>query len=171
MHVCKSILVACCLLAVAAGQVFGEEGATRRCVTVFDGSPETVVLLTSEDEFTMPFESLGSYRFTASSGYMHLLLSPVEHALFKDGKLVRYMFVNDGTRKQRAAMEPALSGLFGVGYGEASLSVSLFEPEVLHRSAWGHGNTKNYRIAAIDGKPCSVVYDDVARQYRIEASR
>lgn len=34
-----------------------------------------------------------------------------------------------------------------------------------------HMGSGALRKAAIDGKPCSVVYGDVARQYRIEGNR
>ena len=51
----------------------------------------------------LPLANLKEKKIHSPSGKLMLILSPNEHAWFRDGKLARYLYVASKGRKQRQA--------------------------------------------------------------------
>lgn len=61
--------------------------------------PVDIMFLTPDEAYGMPLRTLKEQKILSSSGKLMLILSPNEHVLFQDGKLVRYFYMATGDRK------------------------------------------------------------------------
>lgn len=152
----KKLLVSTsCLLALTTGAVHAA-----------DVQQAPYVVLTSQfATLALPFEKLeGRAVATDESGYVLLVLSPYEHAVFSQGKLVRYMCLDGGeARVCRATTTPRATRQysFGIADDEKAQSMNLRILDTDYFNA--HSNSSNpqepYAITHVDGKDCEFSYD------------
>lgn len=66
--------------------------------------PVDTLFLTPDEAMGLPLANLKEKKIHSPSGKLMLILSPNEHAWFRDGKLARYLYVASKGRKQRAGI-------------------------------------------------------------------
>lgn len=66
--------------------------------------PVDTLFLTPDEAMGLPLANLKEKKIHSPSGKLMLILSPSEHAWFRDGKLARYLYVASKGRKQRAGI-------------------------------------------------------------------
>ena len=62
--------------------------------------PVDTLFLTPDEAMGLPLTNLKEKKIHSPSGKLMLILSPNEHAWFRDGKLARYLYVASKGRKQ-----------------------------------------------------------------------
>ena len=68
--------------------------------------PVDIMFLTPDEAYGMPLRTLKEQKILSSSGKLMLILSPNEHVLFQDGKLVRYFYMATGNDNHRVELSP-----------------------------------------------------------------
>ena len=81
-----------------------------------------------------------------------LILSPNEHVWFRDGKLARYLYVASKGRKQRAG----ISSPEGIPLIIPNVNAGIIYDADLFASK----NLQDRFIDKIDGRPCTIKYDN-----------
>ena len=66
--------------------------------------PVDTLFLTPDEAMGLPLANIKEKKIHSPSGKLMLILSPNEHAWFRDGKLARYLYVASKDRKQRAGI-------------------------------------------------------------------
>ena len=68
--------------------------------------PVDIMFLTPDEAYGMPLRTLKEQKIHSPSGKLMLILSPNEHVLFQDGKLVRYFYMVTGNDNHRVELSP-----------------------------------------------------------------
>lgn len=68
--------------------------------------PVDIMFLTPDEAYGMPLRTLKEQKIHSPSGKLMLILFPNEHALFQDGKLVRYFYMVTGNENHRVELSP-----------------------------------------------------------------
>ena len=100
----------------------------------------------------LPLANLKEKKIHSPSGKLMLILSPNEHAWFRDGKLARYLYVASKGRKQRAGISSPEDMPLIIPNVNAGIiyDVDLFASKNLH----------DRFIDKIDGRPCTIKYEN-----------
>ena len=113
--------------------------------------PVDIMFLTPEEAYGMPLHTLKEQKIHSSSGKLMLILSPNEHVLFQDGKLVRYFYMATGNDNHRVELSPV----------EAMPLITNLPPGILYDAEFFATKTLQDRfIDKIDGRPCTIKYDN-----------
>jgi hypothetical protein len=114
--------------------------------------PVDTLFLTPDEATGLPLSNLKEKKIHSPSGKLMLLLSPNEHAWFRDGKLARYLYVASKDRKQRAGISSPEDMPLIIPNVNAGIiyDVDLFASK----------NLQDRFIDKIDGRPCIIRYDN-----------
>ena len=114
--------------------------------------PVDTLFLTSDEAMGLPLANLKEKKIHSPSGKLMLILSPNEHAWFRDGKLARYLYVASKGRKQRAGISSPEDMPLIIPNVNAGIiyDVDLFASKNLH----------DRFIDKIDGRPCTIKYEN-----------
>lgn len=113
--------------------------------------PVDIMFLTPDEAYGMPLRTLKEQKIHSSSGKLMLILSPNEHVLFQDGKLVRYFYMATGNDNHRVELSPV----------EAMPLITNLPPGILYDAEFFATKTLQDRfIDKVDGRPCTIKYDN-----------
>ena len=99
----------------------------------------------------MPLRTLKEQKIHSPSGKLMLILSPNEHVLFQDGKLVRYFYMVTGNDNHRVELSPV----------EAMPLITNLPPGILYDAEFFATKPLQERfIDKIDGLPCTIKYEN-----------
>ena len=99
----------------------------------------------------MPLRTLKEQKILSSSGKLMLILSPNEHVLFQDGKLVRYFYMATGNDNHRVELSSV----------EAMPLITNLPPGILYDAEFFATKTLQDRfIDKVDGRSCTIKYDN-----------
>mgnify|MGYP003362716592 FL=1 len=113
--------------------------------------PVDIMFLTPDEAYGMPLRTLKEQKILSSSGKLMLILSPNEHVLFQDGKLVRYFYMATGNDNHRVELSSV----------EAMPLITNLPPGILYDAEFFATKTLQDRfIDKVDGRPCTIKYDN-----------
>lgn len=113
--------------------------------------PVDIMFLTPDEAYGMPLRTLKEQKIHSSSGKLMLILSPSEHALFQNGKLVRYFYMVTGKDNHRVDLSPV----------EAMPLITNLPPGILYDAEFFATKPLQERfIDKIDGLPCTIKYEN-----------
>ena len=113
--------------------------------------PVDIMFLTPDEAYGMPLRTLKEHKILSSSGKLMLILSPNEHVLFQDGKLVRYFYMATGNDNHRVELSSV----------EAMPLITNLPPGILYDAEFFATKTLQDRfIDKVDGRPCTIKYDN-----------
>ena len=113
--------------------------------------PVDIMFLTPDETYGMPLRTLKEQKILSSSGKLMLILSPNEHVLFQDGKLVRYFYMATGNDNHRVELSPV----------EAMPLITNLPPGILYDAEFFATKPLQERfIDKIDGLPCTIKYEN-----------
>ena len=114
--------------------------------------PVDTLFLTPDEAMGLPLANLKEKKIHSPSGKLMLILSPNEHAWFRDGKLACYLYVASKGRKQRAGISSPEDMPLIIPNVNAGIiyDVDLFASKNLH----------DRFIDKIDGRPCTFKYEN-----------
>jgi len=113
--------------------------------------PVDIMFLTPDEAYGMPLRTLKEQKILSSSGKLMLILSPNEHVLFQDGKLVRYFYMATGNDNHRVELSSV----------EAMPLITNLPPGILYDAEFFATKTLQDRfIDKVDGRSCTIKYDN-----------
>lgn len=159
------VLIFLIMLAKPASISFGAAKSTEGTSNLFSyevtmSTPANTFLVLPDRSIGGPLESLHAREFQTRTGTLLLLLSSVEHAYFKHGKLMRYQYMPDPQKAQRASPSICLQLAAQVGqknfmkYFDVELFAHLLNPTL-----------PPFTLEKVDGKTLGVAYDAQTKTY------
>ncbi|KAF0234925.1 hypothetical protein [Fundidesulfovibrio putealis] len=122
-------------------------------------APVDTFIVLEDRSFGVPLELLQGQTVHSTTGTLLLILSSVEHAYFKEGRLMRYLYMRDPQKPQRAL--PSVEFRLAAQIGQKAF-MHYFEPD--HFSSLPDSSTP-FVIETIDGNKFGVTYDAATKTY------
>lgn len=150
------------LLSLAAGAVHAAEQQAEQQPRVFFSSENSWGGVRFEELVDVPISA-------GKSGYMLLVLSPHEQAVFSNGKLIRYLCIGgefQGLDRQcRAQTSPPASLIASFAFfgdeknREEGMAVRILDEEYFELRPYSMRPSRGYKLTHVDGKPYDISYN------------